>query len=175
MDDSPRTSPSALVSLYLEKRAALVRFFTLRTSSPAEAEDIVQDVYLKIAHLDPGAVENPAAFLYRLGTNAMLDRARTRRRGVARDGAYQEAHQAGGPGEPEAEAPDADAAIDARRRLEALLALVEEMPAQRRTVFVLHKIEGLSYAEVAARLGVSRSAVEKHMMAALRQLTANRE
>jgi RNA polymerase sigma factor (sigma-70 family) len=175
VDDLPHTSESALVALYLEKRANLVRFFTLRTSSPSEAEDIVQDIYLKIADLDPASVENPAAYLYRLGTNAMLDRARSRRRGAARDGAYHEAHRTGATAEPEADAPEPEAAIDAKRRLEALLASVKELPTQCRTVFVMHKIDGLSYAEVAAALSISRSAVEKHMMAALRKLAKHRE
>jgi RNA polymerase sigma-70 factor (ECF subfamily) len=159
----------------LEKRASLVRFFTLRTSSPAEAEDIVQDIYLKIARVESTSVESAAAFLYRLGMNAMLDRVRARRRRTARDGAYYDAHVGGSPGdEPEADAPDPEAVIEARRRLKALLASVKELPDQCRKVFVMHKIDGLSYAEVAAALGISRSAVEKHMMAALRKLAKHR-
>jgi RNA polymerase sigma-70 factor (ECF subfamily) len=152
-----------------------VRFFALRTSSPAEAEDIVQEIFLKIARVDAASVENAAAFLYRLGTNAMLDRARARRRRTARDGAYHDAHASGPTGyEPEADAPDPEAAVDARLRLRALLASVKELPEQCRKVFVMHKIDGLSYAEVAAALGISRSAVEKHMMAALRKLAKHR-
>jgi RNA polymerase sigma-70 factor (ECF subfamily) len=60
--------------------------------------------------------------------------------------------------------------IDSKKRIAQLATLVDQMPPQRRRVFVLHKLEGRSYAEVAASLGVSRSAVEKHMIAALKQI-----
>jgi RNA polymerase sigma-70 factor (ECF subfamily) len=174
--DAPaEASEASLIAFYLKKRASLVRFFTLRTSSPAEAEDIVQEIYLKIAAVDSASVGNAAAFLYRLGANILLDRARARRRRTARDGAYHDVHASGPPGyEPEADAPNPEAAVDARLRLKALLASVKELPERCRRVFVMHKIDGLSYAEVAAALGISRSAVEKHMMAALRKLAKHR-
>ena len=160
--------------LYLSKRSDLVRFFTARTSSPSEAEDIVQEIYLKIAGSGADELENPAAYLYRLGTNVMLDRVRARRRAVARDDSHYRTFRSDVRGVDAAEAPDPDNAIDARRQLARVMQGVDALPPQCRRVFLMHKIEGLSYAEVAAALGVSRSAVEKHMIAALKRLAEHK-
>jgi RNA polymerase sigma-70 factor (ECF subfamily) len=163
---------NALTAAYLAKRVNLVRFFTVRTGSAAEAEDIVQEIFVKIAALDASGIENHAAYLYKLGTNVLLDRIRGRRRGLAREDAYFDA-QAGDGGtaaDPAANAPSPEQAWEARRRLEEVMRVVNEFPPQRRRVFVMHKLEGLSYGEVADALGISKSAIEKHMIAALRQL-----
>jgi RNA polymerase sigma-70 factor (ECF subfamily) len=47
-----------------------------------------------------------------------------------------------------------------------------ELPARTRDVFVLRRLEGLPYNEIAKRLGLSVSAVEKHMLRATRHLVA---
>jgi RNA polymerase sigma factor (sigma-70 family) len=159
-----------LAATYLEKRDALVRFFTLRSGSAAEAEDIVQELFLRIAQVDAATIENPGAFLYKLGTNVLIDRARARRRAALREDVYARASSTAAATEPAADAPSPEAAWASRRQLEQVMATVQAFPAQRRRVFIMHKLDGLSYAEVAAALGISRSAVEKHMMAALKQL-----
>ena len=161
------------MALYMNKRAELVRFFTLRTSSPSEAEDIVQEIYLKLLQVvDTPA--NPQAFLYRLGSNLMIDRARARRRGVARDDAYYPTFRRNGRAGDAADAPDPDAALDARRALSRVMKTVQTLPPQCRRVFVMHKIDGLTYAEIAKALRISRSAVEKHMINALKRLAEQR-
>jgi RNA polymerase sigma-70 factor (ECF subfamily) len=77
--------PPPLITAYLRKRADLVRFFTLRTGSAAAAEDIVQDLFVKITETDaPSDLRSPEAFLYRMGSNLMLDRAKADRRTAAR-------------------------------------------------------------------------------------------
>lgn len=162
---------SLLTSTYLSKRAQLVRFFTVRTSSSAEAEDIVQEIFMKIAGLDSAAIENHAAFLYKLGTNVMLDRVRSKRRSEAREGAYFDMEVGDGSRtDPSAPAPSPEDAWQSRRRLEEVMRVLDSFPPQRRRVFTMHKIDGQSYSEVAQALGISKSAVEKHMMAALKQL-----
>jgi RNA polymerase sigma-70 factor (ECF subfamily) len=172
MADAANKRPSALVAAYLEKRPNLLRFFTMRTSSASEAEDIVQEIYVRIATVDDAAIENPLAYLYRLGTNVMLDRVRARRRSAARDDAYFQTFQAGTSAEAASDAPSPESAWEARMRLEHVLAVVERMPPRRKQVFIMHKIDALSYAEIAQSLRISRSAVEKLMMAALRDLSA---
>ncbi len=169
MDDS---SAKPLLAAYLRKRADLVRYFALRLKSAALAEDVVQDIYVRIASADTGQVANPSAYLYRLGANLMLDRLKQRRRAEARDEAWQEGFLVRMGGEAVAEDPPADAAFAARQRLRRLVSALDDLPPQRRRAFELHKLQGLSHAETAAEMGISRSAVEKHIIAALQQLVA---
>jgi RNA polymerase sigma-70 factor (ECF subfamily) len=158
-------SHSLLLETYLEKRTALVRFFTARLRSAGAAEDLVQELYLKLAALDPAEeIDNPSAFLYRAAQNLMLDRQRQDRRTNLRDGAWAEVQEFR-TGEP---APDD--ALAARRKLARLAAIVEDMPAKMGQAFRLHKLDGLSHAETAHQMKVSVSAVEKHISAALKLL-----
>ena len=53
-----------------------------------------------------------------------------------------------------------------RERLARLVAALETLPHKTRTIFRLHKFDGVSYADIASQLDISRSSVEKHMMEA---------
>lgn len=168
MDD-----PHPLIAAYLRKRADLVRFFALRTGSRAAAEDLVQEIYLKIqAGEAPPDLRNPEAYLYRIGSNLFLDQLKQRRRQNAREASWVRATISGDEAEPRAEEAPADEAVASRQRLARLVKAVEGLPPQIAKAFRLHKFEGLSHKEVAERLGVSRSAVEKYLMTALRTLAA---
>jgi len=167
--------PPPLIAAYLRKRPDLVRFFTLRTGSAAMAEDVVQDLFLKIREMDPPEdLRSAEAFLYRVGSNLMLDRVKQQKRQAARDDTWNRESVGEGP-EPAAPDPPADEAMASRQRLQRLLAGVERLPPQVAAAFRLHKFDGLSHAEVAQRLGVSRSSVEKYIMTALRTLMAEVE
>ena len=163
---------ATLLAAYLERRDDLVRFFTLRLRSAAAAEDLVQDIYLRLAAVDPKAeVRNAPGYLYRLGSNLMLDRIRGERRTAARDHDWRDSHRTVVGTEEVAEEPRADDAVAARQRLAAIVAVLRELPEQTQRVFRMHKFDGLSHAEVAQALGISRSAVEKHVMAVLKRLS----
>jgi RNA polymerase sigma-70 factor (ECF subfamily) len=165
-------SPSPLVGAYLRKRQDLVRYFTLRLGSAAAAEDLVQEIYLRIAQAPPVELASPEAWLYRVGSNLMLDRIKQQRRAAARDEAWQDSRYVRVGGEETTNDPPAEEALDARRRLSAILHAVEALPPQRQRAFRLHKLDGLSHAETAQAMGVSRSAVEKHISAALRLIAS---
>lgn len=162
---------SALLSAYLERREDLLRFFTLRLKSHAAAEDLVQDIYLRISTVPEDAdVRNPAGYLYRLGSNLMLDRLRGERRAALRDRDWRETNRTT-VGENEiSEDPSADAVVAARQRLRVIVKILEDLPPLTQRVFRMHKFDGLSHAEVAKALSISRSAVEKHVMQVLRRL-----
>jgi RNA polymerase sigma-70 factor (ECF subfamily) len=164
-------SRATLLAAYLERRSDLVRFFTPRLKSSAAAEDLVQDIYLRIAALDAAVeVRNPGGYLYRLGSNLMLDRIRGERRAAARDHEWSDGRRTMiGPDEVSDE-PRADDVVAARQRLAAIVEILRQAPEQTQRVFRMHKFEGLSHAEVAQALGISRSAVEKHCMAVLKRL-----
>jgi len=164
---------SGLLGTYLDRRAALTRFFALRTGSDAQAEDIVQDIFLKLQAMTPEAaseVQSPAAFLYRLGTNIMLDRARGQRRSDRRDDDWVKAGGVFGAGDAIADEPSAEDTTWARLKLGRVIAAIQELPANTQTAFRLHKLDGMTHAETAQAMGVSRSAVEKYVSATLKHL-----
>lgn len=165
------TPASTLIDQYLGQREALARFLRARMGPAGDVEDLLQDIYLKAVAAGDGAdIQNPRAYLYRLASNLLLDRVRARRQTIARDDAWRQVHHVAGPVEDIADAPSAEDVLASRQRLAALLAALETLPPKTRRVFRMHKFDGLSHAEVAGRLGMSRSSVEKHMMDALRVL-----
>ena len=141
----------------------------MRLGARAAADDLVQEIYLKLQGLElDGPVQNEAAFLYRLGSNLMLDRLRQQRRSAARDAHWRVANTTLLDGEEVSEAPAADEAMASRERLALMLKAMRSLPRAQREAFRLHKLEGRSQAETAAALGVSVSSVEKYVRAALR-------
>ena len=163
-------APLNLIDAYLAKRAELVRFFTMRLRSAEAAEDLVQDIYVRLRDVEPKTVENAGAFLHRLGWNLMLDRLRSQRRGERRDDEWSRLERGRGPSPEASGSPSQEDVLAARQRLQSLIGALDHLPPQTRRVFVMHKFDGLPHAEVARRLGISRSAVEKHVSAALKRL-----
>jgi len=163
---------SPLLDAYFQRREALKRFFQARFGAASvEADDLMQDLYLKLAEQEnSGVIANPGAYLYRLAHNLSLDRMRANQRALTRDGDWRLVNHACADREDLADLPNAEAALGARLRLDRLVAAVATLPPQTSRVFRLHKFEGLSYAQTAERLGISRSAVEKHMTIAFRRL-----
>lgn len=172
-DSGPPSTAGDLLSLYLEKRDNLVRFFAARLGARPAAEDLAQELYFKIAALPADEpVQNPGALLYRMGANLMLDRLRQERRAAARDGAWRDAVVVRIGGEDVHDGPAVDEAIADRQRLTRLLEGLEALPPRMRRAFQLHKLQGLSHAETARAMGISVSAVEKHISGALKALLA---
>jgi RNA polymerase sigma factor (sigma-70 family) len=161
---------SQLLQAYLARRADLVRFFSTRLKSTAAAEDLVQEIYFRVWRVDAGAIGDCEAYLYRVGWNLMLDQLRQQRRGAARDHAWSEAQIDIRSGIAVDASPSVETAVAARARLARLEARLTNLPPQMQRAFRLHKFEGLSHAETAARLGISKSAIEKHISAALKKL-----
>ena len=156
-----------MLAAFIERRGELVRHFRIRLRSQEEAEDLVHDLYLKIVRLPDQEIHNPIAYLYRLGTNLMLDRIKQQTRAVRRDTAWRAGETTTIGDQDVAAVTAADEALAARQRLGQILAAIESLPPPARQAFRLHKLEGLSHAETAAVMGVSRSSVEKYLMASL--------
>ena len=161
-----------LLDAYLSKRDDLVRFFAARLRSTALAEDLVQDLYVRIVNLGPGErVENPSAYLYRLASNLMLDRLRSERRATARDGAWLQSHRTEMGGESIAEEPSAEQTVGGRQQLARMAEAIAGLPPKTRRAFELHRLEGMTQEETAQVLGVSRKTVEKQVATALLRLS----
>lgn len=161
-----------LTAVLLANRPQLIRFFASRTGSPAEAEDVVQEIWLHVARADTGPVINPLAYLHRVGMNIVLDRVRERQRRDRREQGWSEVSTEQRGGEATDDSPSPDDIVDGRQRARRLATAIEALPPGAGRVFRRHKLDGLSHSEVAAELGISRSAVEKHIAVALRHLRA---
>jgi RNA polymerase sigma-70 factor (ECF subfamily) len=160
-----------LAKVYSASRAELLRFLVARTGDPAEAEDLLQELWLKARHPGAGPVAHGRAYLYRMAQNLIVDRLRERQRRRRREEAWYGEHTGDGSGsEPSDPSRNAEETLLDREEAAALASAVASLPAAARRAFVLHKVDGLRHAEVADLLGISKSGVEKHMSVAMRHL-----
>jgi RNA polymerase sigma factor (sigma-70 family) len=163
---------SPLLAAFLEKRENLVLFLAARMRSAPEAEDLVQDLYLKVAAMAPGAeVRAPVALLYRMASNLMVDHVRSAQRASRRNAEWRLDTRATLGSEDLVSEPAADEALVAGERVRQLAQAVADLPPQMGRAFRLHKLEGRSQAEAAEAMGVSRKMVEQHIAAAIRRLS----
>jgi RNA polymerase sigma-70 factor (ECF subfamily) len=163
--------PPTLLQAYLDNRPGLTRLLRARLGSDEEAEDVLQELYLHLRRpIDAQRIDNFAAYLYRMALNLARDHRRGRDRARRRDADWADASQTTLGPDAIVDLPDAEAVYGARQRLARLAAAIAALPPQCRRVFTLHKLQGLSHAEIATKLHISRSAVEKHMGVALKHL-----
>ena len=163
--------PSELIAAYMVKREDLIRYFAGRLHSREAAEDLIQDLYVRICAIEADQpIDNPPAYLFRLAHNQMLDRLRSRQRSNARDEAWRRTQGADIAGHDVADEASPEQAVAARDRLRRVLEAIRALPPRTRRAFELHRLEGLSQEQTAQALGVSRKTVEKQVSAALKQL-----
>ena len=161
-----------LLTAFLERRDSLTLFLAARTRSMSAAEDLVQDLYLKVAATPPDAeVRAPGALLYRMAANLMLDQVRSRQRAARREGEWRLETRATLGGDDVVDGPGAEEAVIAKERVRRLAQAVGELPPQMGRAFRLHKLEGRSQAETAQVMGVSVKMVEQHIAAAIKKLS----
>jgi len=137
----------------------------LRRIAPrdVDVDDLTHDILVRLIST-PGwrQVGSPAAFVRTTARNLVYDLLRRRRVVPIDFVADLESVEFLDPG------ADAETALIGRDELRLLSSLVEGLPPQCRRVFTLRKIDGLSPREIAERLGLSVSTVEKHLVKALR-------
>lgn len=158
------SAPANFSSLYAITLSPLRQYLARLLGNPSEAQDIAHDAYLKTySAMQDKVLEKPRAFLFvtarRLAINYRFRRAE---RMQPTDSAAVE--------EKLERAPDAVDEVMARQRAEALDRAILALPPGCRQVLLLRNAERLSHDEIALRLGISRSNVEKHLARALRLL-----
>ncbi|MGZ3377717.1 MAG: RNA polymerase sigma factor [Phenylobacterium sp.] len=163
---------SPLTLAFLEKRESLLLFLAARTRSMAAAEDLVQELYLKVAAVGPETdVRAPAPLLYRMAANLLIDQVRSAQRDGRRNAEWRKETQITLGGEDIVAEPPADEQLIAKDRARQLADAVEALPPQMGRAFRLHKLEGRSQQETADLMKISRKMVEQHIAAAIRHLT----
>lgn len=129
-----------------------------------DAEDLLHDAWIGMVERRVVA-EKPAAFLARAAANRGLDAYRRERRigaTVSIDLAAETIADHN---------PLQDEALIGRHRLERLRGGVEQLSPRTRQIFLMHRLDCCKYREIAEELGISQSAVEKHIARAMAHLT----
>lgn len=159
--------------LLLEMGAELKRFALARKCDPAEVDDLLQDLYLKLDQGRTGPVANPRAYLFQMTNNLILDRRRARQRQERRDDDWARSSF----GQDLAEAPGAspERVVIDRHLLAHVEAAIAAMPERTADILRRFRIEEQSQKHIAEELEISLSAVEKHLQRAYRVLLALRK
>lgn len=157
---------SGLVAVFLENRPSLLRFLHARGAGDA-AEDLLQDIWIKVSAGISGPVAEPIPYLYRIASNLVLDRNRAERRRQRRQRDW------GRPdgGSPVISAPTCgERTVLAREELDLINARLLELGERTYRIFCRFRIDGSPQSDIAAEFGISLSAVEKHLQKAYRAL-----
>jgi len=168
--DTDSEQPDALEHRFRQLRGPLLAWFRRRLGDTSEAEDLVQESFMRITlRGDQASLAHFEAYLYRTARSVLSDR--LRRRTVRQ----AEAHVPLEPERDETPGSDALAALLARERLGRVSARLEALPERTRAIFILCRLDGLRYAEIATRFDISVSAVQKHMLRAIEALLPEEE
>jgi len=136
----------------------LRRYVRPRVGSKDDAEDVIQEAYLRVLRysVDHG-VEDMERLLFSAAKNLAVDSIRRRRTRVKTATSYAAL-------EADTQAwPAPDEQVYVQQRLSSIEAAVALLPERCREVFLMHRVESLSYSQIAARCGISVSAVEKNI------------
>ena len=158
-----KSNPEFLLELFQEQSTPLLKFLTSRLRDREDAAEIAQEAWLKMHRLEhPQQLSNPKAYLFQMATNLGIDRAR--RHALEQRVNRQEIH------DHTEGLPSAERSVAAEESIELVQAALNDLPADCRQAFVLHRGRDKSYPDIAAQLGVSTSMVEKYIARALRHL-----
>jgi RNA polymerase sigma factor (sigma-70 family) len=158
-------------NLFADLQPQLRRFLVARFGNEADADDVMQETFIKFHQVSQTEkIENAKALVFSIARNLSVDMIRRNTRAKARDSAYGGlSTEAAGEDfiDPQ---PDAERTLSSRQEINRVLDALEDLTPKVRQAFVLHKIDGHPYADVARLMGLSKSTVEKHMIKALRCL-----
>jgi RNA polymerase sigma factor (sigma-70 family) len=154
-----------LEAAFLDNRAALLRFLRARGAGDA-AEDLLQELWLKAVIQPSGPISQPLAYLYRMANNLMLDRLRSELRSRRRE---QEWTEAATPPD-RAMSASGERVLLAQEELRAVEATLSALGERTDAIFRRFRLDGATQHQIAQEMGISLSAVEKHLQKAYRAL-----
>lgn len=147
----------------------LLGFLSRKVTDRATAADLTQEAYARLyatASRDEATAEagNPRALLYKVARNVVADhyrKVRVRQQVEDAGDGHQEMFELDLHLGPESLQPDA--ILSGRERLAAIERAIAALPPRPREAFVLYKIDGLSRAQVAQKMGIGVKTVETHL------------
>ncbi|MGP7795574.1 RNA polymerase sigma factor [Sphingomonas sp. CLY1604] len=158
-----RRSDRSADALARRWQPALFAFFLRRLRDPAEAEDLTQEVLLRLL-TQPEARGD--SYVFRIAQNLLVDR--HRRLAIRNRHAFTTA------AEPQSDRDplDAHAIVEGQQQLAIATAVLARLPERTRAIFILYRYEKMSQDEIAASFGISASAVKQQVAKAMAALSA---
>lgn len=151
-------NPENFRRLYEEHADALHRFAYYKSGDGQQAEDIVQESYLRLwKNCAEVAIEKAKQFLFAVANNLMLDQFKHQKVVLKFQGSQGQRQ----------EDQDPQFLLEEQEFKTRLESAIAALPEGQREVFLMNRIDKLKYREIAELLGVSQKAVEKRMHKAL--------
>lgn len=158
-----------LEAVFFENREPLLRFLRARGAGD-QAEDLVQDVWVRAAASVGGPIANPRAYLFRVANNLMIDNHRTNTQRVQREQHWSDASGRNDMGT--SKEPSIEQSLIAQAMLAQAQSVLDELGEPTTTIFRRFRIDGVAQKGIASELGVSLATVEKHLQRAYRAMLA---
>jgi RNA polymerase sigma-70 factor (ECF subfamily) len=157
------TKRNVVARLFAEHRGALQAFLYRRVRRQPDAAELAQEVYVRLLRMpDIGAIRDPGAYLYTVASNLARDQARRERReGTVLDVDDPLVDQQ------LAVLPGFAGQLDAEQLSKRLREVLHQLPPKCHAALVMQYWQGLSYEEIALRLGVSTHMVKKYLSQAM--------
>jgi RNA polymerase sigma-70 factor (ECF subfamily) len=157
-------STSGLARLFEEQHDTLNRYFLKRTAHTWDAQDLVQELYLRILRTDragTGDIQNPEAYLFTIASNLVKEHATRKQRSPLGDDELEQVI------ERLATPCDAAAGVDREQRRQRLADIIGRLTPRCRAVLVMHYRDELGYREISERMRISTHMVKKYIVKAL--------
>jgi RNA polymerase sigma factor (sigma-70 family) len=161
MPDPRPDNEASLTELSRRYRPALLAFFVRRVRNRAEAEDLTQEVFAKLAVGGGRPFRHASAYVFQTAANLLRDRGR--REKVRAD--YRAAAEAEDATPSDTLGPER--VVAGRQTLAQVIEALQDLPERTRAIFILHRLEKLKKAEIAAMFGLSVSGIDKHLLKAV--------
>lgn len=146
-----------LQDLFRRHHRDLVRFLRRRVSSPEAAADLTQELFLRLLTATPAApVLDSRGYLFRAAGNLAINHNRRERLVKFDDPACLDAIAD--------EAPCAERLLLSRQELAIVASTLTEFPPLHREIFMLSRVDGLSFAQIGVKLGVPRQRAFDHLV-----------
>ncbi len=155
---------SGILNEFEASKPALRRYLGRFFARSQDVDDLLQEVFVRAYAMEARRpILMPRAYLFRVAKHVALNEL-ARRKNSATDSVedFEQPDVIGSETQ-----PGVEQLVDGRRRLALFANAVAALPSQCRKVLVMKKIEGLSQREIAERLGIAESTVEKHLAKAL--------
>lgn len=163
-DDAP--GRARFVQVFVAQRARMESLVSRRVGCRATAADLVQELFLRFWRRPQVQVESLDTYLLRCAGNIAIDHLRS-------EGARDRATEGLAAPHHDHYASEPQAALEVDSDLRCIEAALRALPERTQQIFLLNRIHGRTYADIAKAMGLSQSAVEKHMMRALEACKAS--